>query len=113
MAVFWRGCRDRSRGTCCCAGSSTGGAAAGAGAVVTGKVANCRTVVQRAIRDNPGGAGVGELEHAALRLGRLVETVSSTQGLEEIRGHEGDAARVYFGGFGHLITASKEGFFFR
>src|ERR1039457_641463 len=34
-------------------------AAAVARAVVTGKIANCRTVVQRAIRDNPGGAGVG------------------------------------------------------
>ena len=88
-------------------------AASVARAVVMGKVANCRTVVQRAIRDDPGGAGVGELEHAALRLGKLVETVAATSGLEEIRGHEGDAARVYFGVFDHLITASKEEFFFR
>jgi CRISPR-associated protein Cas1 len=88
-------------------------AASVARAVVTGKLANCRTVVQRAIRDNPGGARVGELEHAALRLGKLVGTVASTPGLEEIRGYEGDAARVYFGVFDHLITASKEEFFFR
>jgi CRISPR-associated protein Cas1 len=65
------------------------------------------------MRDNSGGAGVGELEQAALRLGKLVETVGRTAGLEEIRGHEGDAARVYFGVFDHLITASKEEFFFR
>jgi CRISP-associated protein Cas1 len=82
-------------------------------AVVTGKIANCRTVVLRAMRDNPQGSGAGELEQAARRLGRLLETVAKTAGLEEIRGHEGDGARVYFGVFDHLITAGKEDFFFR
>ncbi len=88
-------------------------AAAVARAVVTGKIANCRTVVLRAMRDNPECAGAGELEQTARRLGRLLETLAGTAGLEEIRGHEGDAARAYFGVFDHLITASKEGFFFR
>jgi CRISPR-associated protein Cas1 len=88
-------------------------AAAVARAVVMGKIANCRTVLQRALRDYPDAAGAPELEPAARRLGRLVETVAGTAGVEEIRGHEGDAARVYFGVFDHLITASKEDFFFR
>ncbi|MGO9273769.1 MAG: type I-C CRISPR-associated endonuclease Cas1c [Terriglobia bacterium] len=88
-------------------------AAAVARAVVTGKIANCRTVLLRAARDNPEGAGVADLDQAERRLGRLLETVAGTAGLEEIRGHEGDAARVYFGVFDHLITASKEDFFFR
>ena len=88
-------------------------AASVARAIVLGKVANCRTVVQRAIRDNPDGPGVCELEGVILRLGRLLGTVASTPGLEEIRGHEGDAARLYFGVFDHLISASKEDFFFR
>ena len=87
--------------------------AAVARAVVTGKIANCRTVLQRALRDYPEGAGAGDLERATRRLGKLVETVGQTAGVEEIRGHEGDAARVYFGVFDHLITASKEDFFFR
>jgi CRISPR-associated protein Cas1 len=88
-------------------------AAAVARAVVTGKIANCRTVVLRAMRDNADCAGAAELEQTARRLGRLLETVAGAAGLEEIRGHEGDAARVYFGVFDHLITASKEDFFFR
>jgi CRISPR-associated protein Cas1 len=88
-------------------------AAAVARAVVTGKIANCRTVLLRAMRDNAECAGAVELEQAARRLGRLLETLAGTAGLEEIRGHEGDAARVYFGVFDHLITASKEDFFFR
>ena len=33
--------------------------------------------------------------------------------MDVIRGHEGDAARTYFSVFDHLITESKDDFFFR
>jgi CRISPR-associated protein Cas1 len=82
-------------------------------AVVIGKIANCRTVVLRALREKPEGDGTKEMETVARRLGRLLETVAGPAGLDEIRGHEGDAARVYFGVFDQLIAASKEDFFFR
>jgi CRISP-associated protein Cas1 len=87
--------------------------AAVARSVVIGKIANCRTVVLRASREKPDGDGAEEMEFAARRLGRLLETVAGPAGLDEIRGHEGDAARVYFGVFDRLVTASKEDFFFR
>jgi CRISPR-associated protein Cas1 len=87
--------------------------AAVARSVVIGKIANCRTVVLRGLRENPEGDGAKEMEMAARRLGRLLEMVAAPAGLDEIRGHEGDAARVYFGVFDHLIGASKEDFFFR
>ena len=87
--------------------------AAVARSVVMGKIANCRTVVLRALREKPEGDGAKEMETAARRLGRLLETVAGPAGLDEIRGHEGDAARVYFGVFDHFVTASKEEFFFR
>jgi CRISPR-associated protein Cas1 len=82
-------------------------------AVVLAKVANCRTVVQRALREKPEGDGGQQMEWAVRRLGRLLEEVSSAGGVDEIRGHEGDAARVYFGVFDSLITASKDEFFFQ
>jgi CRISP-associated protein Cas1 len=82
-------------------------------AAVIGKVANCRTVLQRGCREKPDGAGSGELEYAVRRLGHLLDTVSRTEKLEEIRGHEGDAARTYFGAFDYLITTQKEDFYFR
>jgi CRISPR-associated protein Cas1 len=88
-------------------------ASAVARAVVIGKIANCRTVVLRALREKPESDGSGDMEMAARRLGRLLETVAGPAGLDEIRGHEGDAARVYFGVFDHFITAPKEDFFFR
>lgn len=93
--------------------------AAVARAVVLGKIANCRTVVLRALRERPRGDGaeameaMAAMEAVARRLGRLLETVAGPIGLDEIRGHEGDAARVYFGVFDHFVTASKEDFFFR
>ncbi len=80
---------------------------------VIAKVANCRTVLLRASREKPDGAGRAALDVAAQRLGHLVDELQGTMPLETVRGHEGDAARVYFGVFDHLITESKDAFFFR
>lgn len=87
--------------------------AAIARAVVLAKVANCRTVLQRGIRDKPDTAGAQDMEAAVRRLGRIIDEVSSAESVDEIRGHEGDAARVYFGAFDHLITSSKDEFFLK
>ena len=87
-------------------------AAAIARSVVIAKVANCRTVLLRAAREKPDGPGGGDLEAAALRLARLVDTLQQPLTLDTVRGHEGDAARTYFDVFDHLITESKDGFFF-
>jgi CRISPR-associated protein Cas1 len=87
--------------------------AAIARAVVLAKVANCRTVLQRALRDKAEAGGVEEMERAVRRLGRLLEDVSKATTVDAVRGHEGDAARVYFSVFDHLITGAKEEFFFR
>ncbi len=81
--------------------------------VVIAKIANCRTVLMRALRETPEAAAVAQIDPACTRLARLLETVAATTELDQIRGHEGDAARVYFSVFDHLITASKDDFFFR
>lgn len=81
--------------------------------VVIAKVANCRTVLMRAVRERSDSVAAEELSVAALRLARLIEGLETLRELDVVRGHEGDAARVYFGVFDHLITESKEEFFFR
>ena len=81
--------------------------------IVIAKVANCRTVLLRAAREKPEVGGSGELDAAALRLARLVEELQKPKPLDTVRGHEGDAARVYFEVFDHLITESREDFFFK
>jgi CRISP-associated protein Cas1 len=80
--------------------------------VVIAKIANCRTVLMRAAREKGDGAGKTALDAAALRLARLVEELEKPKPLDSVRGHEGDAARVYFEVFDHLVSESKEHFFF-
>ncbi len=80
---------------------------------VIGKTANARTVLLRAARDHGDKPGAETLGAAARRLGAIVGALGADQGLEEIRGMEGDAAREYFGAFNAMITVQKEDFFFR
>ena len=87
--------------------------AAIARSVVIAKVANCRTVLLRALRDKPDCVGRAPIDAAALRLAHLADTLQPVRPLDTIRGYEGDAARVYFDVFDHLVTESKEAFFFQ
>jgi CRISP-associated protein Cas1 len=80
--------------------------------VVVAKVANCRTVLLRGIRDHAENPQVGALEAAAVRLGRLLDDMRQPLPLDTVRGLEGDAARTYFDVFDQLIMAQKEDFFF-
>jgi CRISPR-associated protein Cas1 len=80
---------------------------------VIAKVANCRTVLLRAAREKPESASRPALDETARRLGKIVEELQKPMEVDTVRGHEGDAARMYFGVFDHLITESKDAFFFR
>ena len=87
--------------------------AAMARSVITAKVANCRTVLQRAIRDKADSANHDNLVKAVAYLGQLLDELKSNLALDVIRGKEGEAARTYFGVFDYLITANKDDFFFK
>src|ERR1039457_931022 len=81
---------------------------------VSGNVLLRREDYRRAENDEkPEGEGGADLEAAALRLLRLTETLQQPLALDTVRGHEGDAARVYFEVFDHLIVEAKDAFFFR
>ena len=82
-------------------------------AIVAAKVANCRTVLQRAVRDHAAKGVSDALEHVILRLGRIVDEVPQCDDLDLLRGKEGDAGREYFGVFDDLIMTQKDGFFLR
>ncbi len=88
-------------------------AASVAQAMVTAKVANCRTVLQRALHDHGGGAGDGPIGEAINELVRVLERLREPMDLENVRGAEGDAARIYFSVFDHLIVTQKDDFYFR
>ena len=69
---------------------------------VLAKIANCRHVLQRAVRDHPERAEA--LTPAVEALANSLEQAEIAQTVDSIRGVEGDAARTYFGVFRHLIT---------
>ena len=82
-------------------------------AIVVAKISNCRTVLLRAARERQADAEAKALGDAALHLARLMNALRKPVCLDTARGHEGEAARTYFGVFDHLIRVNKEDFFFR
>ncbi len=80
--------------------------------ILTGKITNCRTVLQRALRDHSEKIDDQEVREAVRRLSHLIESLNKDQPLDVLRGIEGDAAHIYFSVFDHLIIAQKETFHF-
>jgi CRISPR-associated protein Cas1 len=82
-------------------------------AVLTGKIANSRTVLQRAVRDHGDKMAANEVSFAVKRLSSHLSLLEQDQPLDALRGCEGDAAHLYFSVFDHLIIAQKEDFSFQ
>ncbi|MGH7710374.1 MAG: CRISPR-associated endonuclease Cas1, partial [Gemmatimonadaceae bacterium] len=78
--------------------------------IVAAKIANARTVLLRAARDNQSSAGRQSLEDCGARLGQIVSQARGTESTDVVRGMEGESAALYFGVFNHLITAQREHF---
>ena len=81
--------------------------------LVMAKVANSRQVLLRCLRDYPQCVGATELQRAASLLSGSLDLLQAATDLDRVRGLEGDAARVYFDVFDHLIVNQKDNFVFR
>ena len=81
-------------------------------AFINGKIANCRALLNRAMRDHPEKMDTDAVSNAANHLTGLLKSLGRDLPLDEVRGTEGDGAHVYFGAFDHLIIRHKEDFFF-
>ena len=80
---------------------------------ITGKVANCRTVLKRLTRDHSEKVPLDSLEKAGRNLTYSLDQLQRESGLDVLRGIEGDSAHTYFGVFDHLIVAQKDDFKFQ
>ena len=80
--------------------------------VLIGKIANSRTVVQRAMRDHSekDHMDMSRMSEAVQRLSAYLNLIEKDNQLDMVRGFEGDAAHTYFGVFDQLIVAQKEDF---
>lgn len=82
--------------------------------VLIGKIANSRTVLQRAMRDHceKDHMDTARMGGALQRLSAYLNLLERDNQLDMVRGFEGDAAHSYFGVFDQLIVAQKEDFLF-
>ncbi len=80
--------------------------------IIAAKIANARTVLQRACRDYPERITATQVEAAVRRLANLLVDLDRAATLDELRGVEGEAARWYFSAFDELILQQKDAFFF-
>jgi CRISPR-associated protein Cas1 len=81
-------------------------------AIVAGKVRNSRAVLMRSARDAHSSNAAAAVAGAADELQRLLEELPTMRTLDEVRGVEGEAARVYFGAFGSMILTPRDEFAF-
>ena len=81
-------------------------------ACIVGKLANYRTVLRRANRDQQKSESTDRIERMANRIDLKLKTLQSGLGLDQLRGVEGDATADYFAVFNELITSQKERFSF-
>jgi CRISPR-associated protein Cas1 len=83
--------------------------------IVTAKAANQRTVLRRALRDHGermGSAARLVLETAEQRLVHVARRAAGADEVAILRGHEGEAALVYFGAFDAMVQGDRAAFAF-
>ncbi len=76
--------------------------------IVAGKIQNSRQIVMRAAREAPKGEDQAALIATAEKLARILRGLRLTDGLDVVRGCEGDAARAYFGTFRRMLRNADD-----
>ena len=82
-------------------------------AFLIGKLGNARQVLLRGSRQRNDPNQTEDLDRAVAYLGRQLREVERKDGLDGLRGLEGDAARSYFSVFPRLILSDASAFEFR
>jgi CRISPR-associated protein Cas1 len=80
--------------------------------IVAGKVQNARSLLLRAAREADVPADIAILQQAVAHLAEVIPRLLDLNDVDAIRGHEGDAARVYFEAFPALVRQNRDGFRF-
>jgi CRISPR-associated protein Cas1 len=79
--------------------------------IVAAKIQNSRQVLLRAARDASIDEDHEALATAATRLADMLHRLRQAgDNINEARGCEGEAARTYFGAFGHMVVSDREAF---
>lgn len=87
-------------------------AAAVARSIVAGKIRNSRTLVQRSAREATAPEDAARLASTARSLALMLKELRPARDLEEVRGLEGQAGRLYFETLSEMVRTGKEDFAF-
>lgn len=79
-------------------------------AIVLAKTSNSRVILLRARRDHPKVDGRGAIDRAISGLAKLGRSIQPGLTVDQIRGIEGAAARLYFSVFSSLLVRQKDEF---
>lgn len=79
---------------------------------IIGKIANQKTVLQRALRDHGGKIDEARVRKAVSILSSNIMKTEKESDLDKLRGIEGDSAETYFSVFDELIVSQKDCFCF-
>jgi CRISPR-associated protein Cas1 len=75
--------------------------------IVAAKIQNSRQVLLRAARESSSSADRAALGRASERLAAILGALPQAPDLNAVRGAEGEAARTYFGVFGHMVRVNR------
>lgn len=84
-----------------------------AGAIITGKLANSRVLMNRVIRDHGDKVEVPAIKSASQAIDHFINQIGHSESLDGVRGYEGLAANEYFQVFNHFIIDQKDSFQFK
>lgn len=79
---------------------------------IIGKIHNARWVLERATRDHGMQVDVEALKRVSAQMKKAMEAAVQSRSKEELRGLEGEAAKLYFSVFDELILQQKKDFVF-
>ena len=78
--------------------------------LVAGKIHNARNLLMRAAREADAEGDRARLASAATRLGEDLPPLGRETDVDAVRGREGDAAKVYFDAFTHMVRKNRDAF---
>ncbi len=79
---------------------------------IIGKIYNARSVINRAIRDHAERIDIEKFQMVSEQLKNGLSLIQKAASLDELRGHEGEAASRYFSVMSGLILQQKDTFYF-
>lgn len=81
--------------------------------IIGAKISSSRAVLLRALRNNPNLPAKENIKSTIDKMKKILGSTATVTSLELIRGLEGEAAKLYFAVFDHLILQNKEIFKFK